>query len=64
MWGWGWRRAWMNPYYPPPPYGYPPFWGPYWVPPEEERRVLEEEKAYLEKRLEEINRRLNELKSE
>jgi len=60
--GWGWRGGWMSPYYPPPPYSHPPFYGPYGIPPEEEIRMLEEEKAFLEQRLEEINRRLKELK--
>jgi len=62
MWGWGWRGGWMSPYYPPPPYSHLPFYGPYGIPPEEEIRMLEEEKAFLEQRLEEINRRLKELK--
>jgi len=52
--GWDWR-GWGIPWYAPPPW---------YMPKEEEMKMLESEKTILEARLKEIDRRLKEVKGE
>jgi len=61
--GWGWRW-WFLPRWVPGWWGFAPYYPPYYPKPEDELKMLEELKADLERELEDVTKRIEELKKE